>query len=811
MASRQNYPTMLNSQTSSNSTANTKEKSSHSKSETSKLKHDKSSSSSSSSGHIPLSSNTIINNMSKRKGTSFQITSVSVSSANSHHHSQQVQRNSTDNNNDYETPSISETFSGEDVFFAQQNAFGTAPVIPTSSQYGLAIVGPDLGGNGTSDVHVSVSDAGINIMGPISSKQDPDHKNERFKVVKIESTEPFKRGRWMCMDYLDHTTLQDDGIDGKDGDDHKNEHHEAIVGPRVLIMNNGEIEHIISDNEELDHEVNKINSKQQLLYNHQDVTQNSHQNTSHPQTMTSIPTYIDHSSNTTNIVHNQTNQTTQSMPQRQLEQILVQEKQLTLHLSQDNNNMTSNSTEYAGMATNGPHSELLPQSSNNENFVSNNNINSNNTSQQQSIGNQQHFIEHHQHAQTMTQEMIHSMVHPQDQQNHLQGLTLPTNILMQNISHDHHHQQQQQSQMNSPNSSNALPLSSIPTQNININVTENASLNNADNEFSNNNSSNINSNNQDNMTNQFQVSQVVTGDRIQQQQQQCESDNQQQTGNLVTNEINLSNNSDNNNNITVSNDGTQQNASSPSSFAGLGTVVEGAAGIDISESASNSVNSGNNNSNATVGGIDDGQAISEDNESKTAPSMNTQKTKEKKCIGCTPGGLATTALTMNLSTISPLCTNVGCIGASCSKDANASSRVSRSASPALGNTSDNPSASGTSAVAIDNKIEQAMDLVKSHLMFAVREEVEVLKEKINELMDRINQLEVENTILKANASQETLSQLTTAVPSPPQQQQQQSASPVVSQNTPSQPQQIITPSQPQATQPTGNTQNQAAS
>lgn len=75
---------------------------------------------------------------------------------------------------------------------------------------------------------------------------------------------------------------------------------------------------------------------------------------------------------------------------------------------------------------------------------------------------------------------------------------------------------------------------------------------------------------------------------------------------------------------------------------------------------------------------------------------------------------------------------------------------------------DGESASGTSAVAIDNKIEQAMDLVKSHLMFAVREEVEVLKEKISELMDRINQLEYENNILKANASQETLSQLTTS-------------------------------------------------
>ena len=63
-------------------------------------------------------------------------------------------------------------------------------------------------------------------------------------------------------------------------------------------------------------------------------------------------------------------------------------------------------------------------------------------------------------------------------------------------------------------------------------------------------------------------------------------------------------------------------------------------------------------------------------------------------------------------------------------------------------------------------------------MFAVREEVELLKEKIAELMDRINQLEVENTILKANATQEVLSQLTTntqsitAVSSPATQVQQ---------------------------------------
>lgn len=73
--------------------------------------------------------------------------------------------------------------------------------------------------------------------------------------------------------------------------------------------------------------------------------------------------------------------------------------------------------------------------------------------------------------------------------------------------------------------------------------------------------------------------------------------------------------------------------------------------------------------------------------------------------------------------------------------------------------------------------------MKSHLMFAVREEVEVLKEKIAELMDRINQLEVENTILKANASQETLSQLTTAatiVVSPQTQVQTSPAQPQIS-------------------------------
>ncbi|XP_076595776.1 TSC22 domain family protein 3 isoform X1 [Chaetodon auriga] len=95
------------------------------------------------------------------------------------------------------------------------------------------------------------------------------------------------------------------------------------------------------------------------------------------------------------------------------------------------------------------------------------------------------------------------------------------------------------------------------------------------------------------------------------------------------------------------------------------------------------------------------------------------------------------------------------------------------------------SASGASVVAIDNKIEQAMDLVKNHLMYAVREEVEILKEQIKELAEKNNQLERENYLLKNLASPEQLEKFQSRIPAdvlldnqsaqvtPDQQQQQQ--------------------------------------
>ncbi|KAH8353366.1 hypothetical protein KR084_010470 [Drosophila pseudotakahashii] len=122
-----------------------------------------------------------------------------------------------------ETPSMSEdTFSKEEVYYANNALSTNAPVIPTSSQYGLVVVdpiGPSLGQT-IQNVQVNVSDNIINVVSgavtPGGTKKKDDiketqHRSERFKVVKIESTEPFKRGRWMCMDYLDHSSVGNGG------------------------------------------------------------------------------------------------------------------------------------------------------------------------------------------------------------------------------------------------------------------------------------------------------------------------------------------------------------------------------------------------------------------------------------------------------------------------------------------------------------------------------------------------------------------------------------------------------------------------
>uniref|UniRef100_A0A8C7SV51 TSC22 domain family protein 1 n=2 Tax=Oncorhynchus mykiss TaxID=8022 RepID=A0A8C7SV51_ONCMY len=109
------------------------------------------------------------------------------------------------------------------------------------------------------------------------------------------------------------------------------------------------------------------------------------------------------------------------------------------------------------------------------------------------------------------------------------------------------------------------------------------------------------------------------------------------------------------------------------------------------------------------------------------------------------------------------------------------------------------SSSGASVVAIDNKIEQAMDLVKSHLMYAVREEVEVLKEQIKELIERNSQLEQENSLLKTLASPEQMAQF---------QAQTQAGSPPTSTQPPTQTQAPALP--PTQLQPTSHNSGPSA-
>lgn len=85
------------------------------------------------------------------------------------------------------------------------------------------------------------------------------------------------------------------------------------------------------------------------------------------------------------------------------------------------------------------------------------------------------------------------------------------------------------------------------------------------------------------------------------------------------------------------------------------------------------------------------------------------------------------------------------------------------------------------------------DLVKSHLMYAVREEVEVLKEQIKELFERNSVLERENFVLKSLANSEQLSQLSAQTTS-------SSSSTTPPQQGLSQPPQTQPPAQPQPQQ-----------
>lgn len=68
---------------------------------------------------------------------------------------------------------------------------------------------------------------------------------------------------------------------------------------------------------------------------------------------------------------------------------------------------------------------------------------------------------------------------------------------------------------------------------------------------------------------------------------------------------------------------------------------------------------------------------------------------------------------------------------------------------------------GASTGSIESKVEQALDLVKNHLMFAVREEIRALKDELEELIRKNERLEYENNVLRRYASPDTLARINT--------------------------------------------------
>ncbi|CAD6189260.1 unnamed protein product [Caenorhabditis auriculariae] len=67
--------------------------------------------------------------------------------------------------------------------------------------------------------------------------------------------------------------------------------------------------------------------------------------------------------------------------------------------------------------------------------------------------------------------------------------------------------------------------------------------------------------------------------------------------------------------------------------------------------------------------------------------------------------------------------------------------------------------SNFNAAAIDSKIEQAMDLVKTHLTYAVREQVDVLRQTIADLEQKVSLLQKENTVLRQHVPAEALGKI----------------------------------------------------
>ncbi|XP_011879194.1 PREDICTED: protein bunched, class 2/F/G isoform-like isoform X2 [Vollenhovia emeryi] len=597
------------------------------------------------------------NQCSRKKTSSFQITSVTVGcrmsndageDSNDDLDESHTEDNSVEHSRitdlDIETPSYSEdTFSKEDVFFNTSSAaLSTAPVIPTSSQYGLAIV-PSEGGN----VSNSVNDSNINTLDitSVSDKQDADlrdvhshGRNERFKVVKIESTEPFKRGRWTCMDYLDHTSVNQPTAIGTPKVSDPNEVciSYGVTDSGIVIPESAKQQSVVTDDKGISIDANGPVSS------HPDAVHSSITVSSNPAQSVSSANYTVNNSIPPNVQHNPTQVQTQAKVQPSAQQI----------------------PQY-----------FQPQT---QSIV---------TQPQQQQQQQQQPPQQQQPQQPQQQQPPPPQ--PQPPQGG-QGSTLPSNL--------------QATHPNNLGQPQSMPQGSIPiiTQTSNSAVTAQQSIPHSKEET------------------------YVTAPNILVTQHQPESATcQQPLPTQISEPLTAIQGIQGIQNIHK----VPQTAGAPVQSQVIAPATQqlppppqtsnGNATVQIAQVTAGCPN--------VVGGLQQGSI-----------AFHQSDPEQESIPGIVPN--ATTVQSADETLLESLA------------EVTQGSDENRALE-------DNESMSGTSAVAIDNKIEQAMDLVKSHLMFAVREEVEVLKEKIAELMDRINQLEAENSILKAHATPETLAQL----------------------------------------------------
>ncbi|KAF5294768.1 hypothetical protein FQA39_LY00252 [Lamprigera yunnana] len=163
---------------------------------------------------------TVISPPPLKQSCSFQVTAVSVAQCTDYgddsaddldeSHTDDISR-VTDN----ETPSYSEdtcSRDAEDNYSGYCSALCSVTVIPSTSQYGLAImplntssVNDSLVISKASDVSCATTTESQDLSSSEIEVATSRFPGTRFKVVKVETSAPFRRGRWWCMDYLDES------------------------------------------------------------------------------------------------------------------------------------------------------------------------------------------------------------------------------------------------------------------------------------------------------------------------------------------------------------------------------------------------------------------------------------------------------------------------------------------------------------------------------------------------------------------------------------------------------------------------------